>query len=91
MIKITPESISIIPKTILRVRVSWKNKIPKNIAVNGSSAPNTAVFVEPINLIEIVIVSKDIIVGKIASPIVKSHRYGLSGICNSVQNFRLMI
>ena len=33
MIKITPESISIIPKTILGVSVSWKNKIPKNIAL----------------------------------------------------------
>ena len=34
MIKITPESISIIPKTILGVSVSWKNKIPKNVLEN---------------------------------------------------------
>ena len=75
----------------LRVRTSPKHKQPKNIAVRGSNAPNIAVGVEPIKRIAIFIVSKDIIVGKIASPIVNSHRYGLSGICNSVQNFKLTI
>ena len=89
MIKITPESISIIPKTILGVSVSWKNKIPKNIAVNGSSAPNTAVFVEPINLIEIVIVSKDITVGINASASAQASNLQSFIGCNCVQNFKL--
>ena len=80
MINITPERIKIMPKIILRVNVSWKNKTPKNIAVSGSNAPKTAVLVEPISLMAIVIVSREIIVGKIASPIAKNHKYCLLGI-----------
>lgn len=42
-----------------------KNNTPTTIAVKGSNAPNIAVEVEPINFIAIVIVSIEIIVGKI--------------------------
>ena len=66
--KITPDKISPIPQIILKVRVSPKSKIPKNNAVKGSKAPIIAVFVAPINFIPNVIVSREIIVGKIASP-----------------------
>ena len=59
----TPIKIKITPLAILTVICSWKNIIPKKIAVNGSKAPSIAVVVEPINFIEIVIVSSDIIVG----------------------------
>ena len=53
----TPIKIKITPLAILTVICSWKNIIPKKIAVNGSNAPSIAVVVEPINFIEIVIVS----------------------------------
>lgn len=70
------------PMHILVVSCSWNTKTPKNIAVNGSNAPKIAVVVEPTSFIEIVIVSSEIIVGNIDSPIAKSQRYGLSKICN---------
>lgn len=79
------------PMHILAVRCSWNTKTPKNIAVNGSNAPRIAVVVEPTSFIDIVIVSSEIIVGNIDSPIAKSHKKGLSKICSSVQNFRLII
>lgn len=40
------------------------------------------IVVEPTSFIEIVIVSSEIIVGNIDSPIAKSQRYGLSKTCN---------
>ena len=72
------------------VNCSWKNKIPKNIAVNGSNAPKIAVLVEPMSWIAIVIVSKEIIVGNNANPIANSHDVACGKICNFVQNFRFM-
>ena len=77
IIRNTPNKINITPIDILRVRCSLKNNIPKNIAVSGSKAPKIAVFVEPISFIETVIVSREIIVGKIASPITNSHKIGV--------------
>ena len=47
----TPDKINIIPRVILKVKCSLKNKIPKKIAVRGSKAPRIAVVVEPISLI----------------------------------------
>ena len=69
----TPKSTKHTPAAILKVISSWKNIIPKNIAVKGSSAPNIAVLVEPINFMAIFIVSMEITVGNIASPAAHSH------------------
>lgn len=73
----TPDKINIIPRVILKVKCSLKNKIPKKIAVRGSKAPRIAVVVEPISLIAIVIVSRDIIVGNMERQITHSHINGL--------------
>lgn len=89
MIKNTPKRIKATPIIILSVSCSWKNKTPKNIAVKGSNAPKSAVVVEPISLIAIVIVSRETIVGIIESPNAYNHNKGLSKICNCVQNFKL--
>lgn len=89
IIRKTPNKINITPIEILKVKLSLKNRIPKNIAVNGSNAPNIAVFVEPINFIAIPIVSKEIIVGNIAKPITKSHAVVVVKPCKFVQNFKL--
>ena len=86
---ITPRRMAAIPTHIFNVSCSLKNRIPKNNAVKGSSAPRIAVLVEPMSFIAIFIVSIDIIVGMIASPIAQIHSIGLCIICNSVQNFRL--
>ena len=45
----TPNKIKITPIEIFMVNCSWKNKIPKNIAVNGSNAPKIAVLVDPMS------------------------------------------
>ena len=74
----TPLNIIKTPVTIFIVKCSLKNITPINIAVNGSNAPKIAVFVEPMNLIAMFIVSSEIIVGRIESPIALSHRIGLS-------------
>ena len=66
-----------------------KNNTPTTIAVKGSNAPNIAVEVEPINFIAIVIVSIEIIVGKIDKPNVHNHKNGECNTCNWVQNFKL--
>lgn len=63
----------------------------KNTAVNGSNAPRMAVFVEPISLIAIFIVSIEIIVGSKAKPKEYPHKIGLFSICNCVQNFKLIM
>ena len=73
----TPDKININPRVILKVKCSLKNKIPKKIAVRGSKAPRIAVVVEPISLIAIVIVSRDIIVGNMERQITHSHINGL--------------
>ena len=80
----TPIKIKITPLAILTVICSWKNIIPKKIAVNGSKAPSIAVVVEPINFIEIVIVSSDIIVGNNAKPIANTHIDGVDKVCSGV-------
>lgn len=89
IIKITPVKINKIPVVFLKVKCSENNKIPKKIAVNGSSAPKIAVFVEPINFMASVIVSNEIIVGITAKHNTNIHKNGLSKICKFVQNFRL--
>lgn len=61
------------PIQILMVNCSPNNVTPKNMAVKGSRAPKIAVVVEPTNLIAIVIVSREIIVGIIASA--KAHNH----------------
>ena len=58
-----------IPATIFSVSGSEKTKVPIKIAVTGSKAPNTEVFVGPIMRVEMAIVSIAIIVGKTAKPI----------------------
>ena len=73
----TPDKINIIPRVILKVKCSSKNKIPKKMAVSGSKAQRIAVVVEPISLIAIVIVSRDIIVGNMERQITHSHINGL--------------
>ena len=83
----TPANTSNIP-IIFDIEIdSPNNKMPKTVAVNGSSAPRIAVFVEPINFIAIVIVSNEIIVGIIAIHIAKSYSLGVLKICKFVQNF----
>jgi len=82
MTKITPDKINPIPQNILKVKVSPKNNIPKNNAVNGSNAPIMAVFVAPINFIPNVIVSREIMVGNIASPKAQSKVNKLFSIPN---------
>lgn len=79
------------PTMRLRVRGSLNTTTPKNIAVKGSSAPNIAVVVEPINLIAILIVSIEIIVGKIARASAQAKILQSFIGCNSVQNFKLKI
>ena len=66
--QITPNIINIIPAIIFKLIVSLNNRIPKNNAVIGSKAPKIAVRVAPMSLIARVIVSRDVIVGNIASP-----------------------
>lgn len=56
-----------------------KKTTPKNIAVKGSRAPRMAVMVEPTSFIDTVIVSSEIMVGKTARAIAKSHKSGFSG------------
>lgn len=77
MIRITPPKIRTTPSIIRGVSLSWKNTTPKKIAVKGSKAPRIAVGVEPISLMAIVIVSREIIVGNTASAIVHNHKNGL--------------
>ena len=79
---ITPNKIKITPHKILNVNCSLKNKTPTTIAVKGSKAPRIAVEVEPINLIAIVIVSIEIIVGNIDNPNVHIHKNGECKTCN---------
>ena len=71
---------AIIPIIILNVSCSWKMKTPIIIAVIGSKDPRIAAVVEPISLIDIVIVSIDIIVGKSASAMAHPHNIGLSRV-----------
>ena len=85
----TPISIKMTPNIILKVKFSWKTVTPINKAVKGSSEPRSAVFVDPTNLTDKVIVSSDIIVGIIASPQAYSHKDGLGNIWSSVQKLRL--
>lgn len=71
------------------VSTSPKHKHPKNIAVNGSSAPKIAVGVEPSKRIATLIVSREITVGKNANA--SEHASNLQSLigCNWVQNFKL--
>ena len=63
--------------------------MPNIVAVKGSNAPIIAVFVEPINFIEIFIVSREIIVGKTAKPNAKKNAFGEFKTCKFVNNFVL--
>ena len=91
IIKITPERIRIIPRIILKVSISPKNKTPKKSAVKGSNAPRIAVVVGPINLIAIFIVSREIIVGKSANATAHPKTFQFSIGCNFVQKFEFII
>ena len=66
---ITAAKIKIIPQTIFTDKCSWNTATPINTAVTGSKAPKMADNVGPINLMAIVIVSKEIMVGIMAEPI----------------------
>src|SRR5574344_669684 len=65
------------PKVILGVITSPNTNIPINKAVTGSNAPRMAVGVEPIYWIALVVQTKEIAVGKIASPSKLSQTYHL--------------
>lgn len=75
----------------LAVSTSPNTTTPKKTAVKGSSAPKIAVVVEPINLMATLIVSIEIIVGKIARA--KAQAKTLQSVIgwSSVQNFKLKI
>ena len=89
IINITPKITRIIPIILLKVKTSLKNITPKKIALKGSNAPKIEVIVAPISRMETLIVSIDIIVGKIANANAHAKtRQSLIG-CNSVQNLRL--
>ena len=65
------------PRIILGVMTSPNTEIPINKAVKGSKAPRMAVGMEPIYWIALVVHTKEIAVGKIASPSRLSQTYHL--------------
>ena len=56
------------PTRILAVIGSANISVPTSMPVRGSNTPKTAVFVGPINRVDIEMVSMEIIVGKMAKP-----------------------
>ena len=75
----TAAIINKIPKPLVGVIFSPNTKIPKISAVNGSNAPSIDTGIEPMSCIAIVIVTKEIIVGKTDNPI--KHNHGTSSGC----------
>ena len=61
-----------IPIMIFVVRGSEKINVPTSIAVIGSKTPNTEAFVAPILRVATASVAVEIIVGKIANPMMFS-------------------
>ena len=85
----TPSSIAKTPVHISADKCSWNTVSPIMRAVIGSKDPSMAAFVEPISLIDIVIVSIEIIVGNSANPRLSNHCEGVVNICKSWQKCKL--
>ncbi len=74
------------PNKILGVSISSNIITPKNTAVTGSNAPKTAVGVEPMYLMALVVQTKDITVVNTASDSKLPHKYHLSTMYKLVPN-----
>jgi hypothetical protein len=66
--KSTAKMQMVMPTTTFTVSGSEKTTVPTMMAVIGSKAPNTEVFVGPISRVEREMVSIEIIVGNTANP-----------------------
>ena len=77
MMSNTPESISKMPQTSLKVSGSPNTVMPMNTAVSGSNAPIIADGVEPMLRMDIVISTSDKKVGTMANIKANSHDLGV--------------